>query len=120
MNTRKRPEDTRWLAGWKEIPGSDNTALEPLNGLQTTHESLTILTQLGFLVRINGVAGNYQVQCIAVRDTPYRLKEPIGLSYAGAHLADVLQAAAYEADLVVTSPSDAEYRIGERARWVQS
>ncbi len=120
MTTRKKPEDTRWLAGWKEIPGSDKTALDPLNGEQTAHASLVILTQLGFLVRISGVTGNYQVQCIAVRDTPYHLKEPIGLSYAGARLADVLTAAAYEADLLVTSPSDAEYRIGERARWVQS
>ncbi len=120
MATRTKPEDTRWLAGWKEIPGSDTTALDPLNGLQTTHESLTTLTQLGFLVRIVGVAGNYQVQCITMRDTPYRLKEPVGLSYAGAHLDDVLAAAAYEADLLVTAPSDAQYRIGERARWVQS
>ncbi len=120
MTTRKKPEDTRWLAGWKAIPGSESTALDPLDVPQSTHESLTILTQLGFLVRINGVVGNYQVQCIAVRDTPYRLKEPIGLSYAGSHLDDVLAAAAYEADLLVTSPTDAEYRIGERARWVQS
>jgi hypothetical protein len=120
MTTRKRQEDTRWLAGWKDHPKTENTALDPYDEAGTMHESLTTLTQLGFIVRISGCVGNYSVQCIAIRDTPYRLKEPIGMSYAGADLRLVLASAAYEADLLTTGGQAAEWRVGERARWVQS
>jgi len=116
--TRKKPEDTRWLAGWHGIPGSDTVALDALDGEYTMHQSLMALTQLRYLIRISGCLGAYQVQCIAVKDTPYHLKEPIGLSYAGADLRKVLSAAAYEADLIAVSGGEAEYRLGERARWV--
>lgn len=120
MATKGKPQDTRWLAGWKDMQGTENTALTPFDEPTGIHDNLVSLTQLGYLVRIAGTCGNYQITCLAMRDTPYRLKEPVGLSYCGASIADVLAAAAYEADLLATSPTSAEYRIGERARWVQS
>jgi hypothetical protein len=120
MTIKHKPADTRWLAGWKDQPRTENTALDPYDEAASLHESLTTLTQLSFIVRISGCVGNYSVQCIAVKDTPYRLKEPIGLSYAGADLRLVLAAAAYEAELLTTGDQAAEWRIGERARWVQS
>lgn len=120
MAQRKPVEDTRWLSGWKDMDGTEGTALVPFNDDVGVHDSLVALTQLGYMVRINGVLGNYQVTCLAIRDTPYRLKEPVGLSYCGASLMAVLAAAAYEADLLATGAESAIYRIGERARWVPS
>lgn len=120
MGRRKRAEETLWLAGWKDTPASENTALVPLDEPNSAHDNLSTLTQLGYMVRISGAMSSYRVVCVALFETAYGPKEQVGLSYCGADLRSMLAAASYEADLISCSPSSAEYQVEEKPRWVPS
>jgi len=117
---RKPAVQDRWLAGWKDHPGSEREALSEPNCPWATNMCLKHLTQGGFLVRISGKEGAYAVQCLRMRVGPYLAAPGVNLSYTGQGLNAVLQAALYEADLLERVLEQAATSVEERVRWVRS
>lgn len=117
MPVKRVTAGQKYLAGWKDIEGSSRCALDPLDEGHTYHTDIGALTSLGYIVSINGRIGNYFVRCLPMRDTPYRVGQPVALSYCGPDLGYVLACAAYEADLLCVATSGAIVSEEEAPRW---
>lgn len=117
MGTTRVTAGQKYLAGWIGVEGSSRCALDPLGWEESCHANLTVLTQLGYYVSINGKVGNYFVRCLPVRSTPYHVGQGMVLSYCGPDLNYILACAAYEADLLNCTPDVAVTAEAEAPRW---
>ena len=117
MPTKRVTAGTKYLAGWRDIEGSERRALDSLGDDYNCHNALIALTQDGYVVSIHGSVGHYCVTCLPVRNTPYRVDQGVALSYCGSELEYILSCASYEADLVLVSPHDAILDDKEQCRW---
>ena len=117
MATKRTVPGLKYLAGWRGISGSDKRALDPLEEVHSCFASVESLTELGFIVSINGTVGNYYVRCLPLRVSPYRVAPGVSMVYTGEDLEYVLACAAYEADLLFCDEGGAILQEQECTRW---